>query len=116
VERELRHAKKALLAAKTLLEEVKKMDEKIRKAIEILRKHDAKKIEIFGSYARGETKADSDLDIIVEFSVRKSLLDLVGIEQELEELLGIKVDLLTRKSISPYLIEGIERKAKVVYG
>lgn len=92
------------------------MDEKIRKLVELLKKHSAKRIEIFGSYARGESKEDSDLDIIVEFSERKSLLDLVGIEQELEELLGIKIDLLTRKSISPYLIERIEKEAKVIFG
>ena len=42
-----------------------------------------KKIEIFGSYARGEQKETSDLDVIVEFEKRKSLLELVGIEQEL---------------------------------
>jgi len=91
------------------------MDERVRKAIEILREHGAEKIKIFGSYVRGDTRPDSDLDILVDFADRKSLLDLVGIEQELEELLGIEVDLLTRKSISPYLIERIEREAKVVY-
>jgi len=49
-----------------------------------------KKIEIFGSYARGEQKGTSDLDVIVEFEKRKSLLELVGIEQELEDNLGIR--------------------------
>ena len=59
------------------------MDEKIRKLVEILKRYGAKKIEIFGSYAMGEAKKVSDLDVIVEFKERKSLLDLVGIEQEL---------------------------------
>ena len=59
-------------------------------------------IEIFGSYARGEQKETSDLDVIVEFEKRKSLLELVGIEQELEDNLGIKIDLLTEASISPF--------------
>ena len=57
-----------------------------------------KKIEIFGAYARGEQKETSDLDVIVEFEKRKSLLELVGIEQELEDNLGIKIDLHTEKS------------------
>ena len=85
------------------------MDKIIDKLVSILKKHGAKKIEIFGSYARGEQKEKSDLDVIVEFEKRKSLLELVGIEQELEDALGIKVDLLTRASISPYLIERIEK-------
>ena len=74
------------------------MDEMMEKLIHILKKHHAKKIEIFGSYARGEQKETSDLDVIVEFEKRKSLLELVGIEQELEDNLGIKIDLHTEKS------------------
>ncbi len=86
----------------------------IDKVVSILKKYEAGKIEIFGSYARGEETSESDLDIIVEFDERKSLLQLVGIEQELEDALGIEVDLLTRESISPYLIEKIEEEAMVV--
>ena len=92
------------------------MDKVIDKLVSILKKHGAKKIEIFGSYARGEQEETSDLDVIVEFEKRKSLLELVGIEQELEDNLGIKIDLLTRASISPYLIERIEKESKVVFG
>jgi len=92
------------------------MDKIIDKLVSILKKHGAKKIEIFGSYARGEQKEVSDLDVIVEFEKRKSLLELVGIEQELEDALGIKVDLLTRAYISPYLIERIEKESKVLLG
>ena len=80
-------------------------NEIMEKLIHILKKHGAKKIEIFGSYARGEQKETSDLDVIVEFEKRKSLLEIVGIEQESENNLGIKIDLLTEASISPYLIE-----------
>ncbi|MHA1648906.1 MAG: nucleotidyltransferase family protein [Candidatus Helarchaeota archaeon] len=92
------------------------MDDIIKKLKELLKKYGVKKIEIFGSYARGEPKSDSDLDIIVEFEKRKSLLELVGIEQELEDALGMKVDLLTRAFISPYLIERIEKESKVILG
>lgn len=83
--------------------------------ISLIKKHGAKKIAVFGSYARGEAKPKSDIDILVEFSERKSLLDIVGIEQELSDTLGIKVDLLTEKSISPYLIGRIKKEMKVIY-
>ncbi len=92
------------------------MNEMIEKLVHILKKHGAKKIKIFGSYARGEQKETSDLDVIVEFEKRKSLLELVGIEQELEDRLGIKIDLLTEASISPYLMERIKKESKVVLG
>ena len=92
------------------------MDDLLRKLIAMLRRHGAKKIAIFGSYVRGEAKEGSDLDVIVEFSERKSLLDIVAIEQELEDALGIKIDLLTKKSISPYLIDRIEKEARVIFG
>ena len=92
-----------------------KSDSNFDKIITILQRHGVKKISIFGSYARGEANPQSDIDIIVEFSDRKSLLDLVGIEQELSETLGRKVDLLTEKSINPYLIDRIKKERLVIY-
>ena len=86
-----------------------------KKLSTILEKHGAKKISIFGSYARGEETKTSDLDVIVEFYNKKSLFDIVGIEQELSEALGIKVDLLTEKSISPYLIDRIKKESVVIH-
>lgn len=86
-----------------------------RKVTSILASYGAKKISIFGSYARGEANPESDIDIIVEFSERKTLLDIVGIEQELSEALGIKVDLLTEKSISPYLVDRIKKEMVVIH-
>ena len=65
---------------------------------------------------RGELTDKSDIDILVEFSERKSLLDLVRIERELSVALSIKVDLLTEKSISPYLIDRIKSEMEVIYG
>jgi len=85
------------------------------KIIKFLKNEGAKRISVFGSYVRGEEKRESDIDIIVEFSERKSLLELVRIERELSEFLGIKVDLLTEQSISPYLIDYIRKEMKVIY-
>ena len=82
----------------------------------ILKDQGARKVAVFGSYVRDEQKPESDIDIIVEFSERKSLLELVRIERDLSEVLGIKVDLLTEKSISPYLIDTIKKEMEVIYG
>ena len=93
----------------------KEINSKLRKLVSILKKHGIKKISIFGSYAKGIASTESDLDVLVEFSGRKSLLDIIGIEMELSEALKLKVDLLTYNSISPYLIDRIKKEAKVIY-
>lgn len=80
-----------------------------------LRSHGAKRIAVFGSYARNEQRKKSDIDLIVEFSPRKSLLELVRIERELSEETGKKIDLLTEKSISPFLIDSIKKEMEVIY-
>ena len=86
-----------------------------KKLVAILEKYKAKKIAIFGSYARGEAMPGSDLDVLVDFQERKSLLTLVRIERELSENIGVKVDLLTEQAISPYLIDMIKAELKVIY-
>jgi predicted nucleotidyltransferase len=82
--------------------------------ISILNRHDAGRIAIFGSRARGDWGPGSDLDVLVDFRKTKSLLRLIGIERELTESLGIKVDLLTEKAISPYMIDQIKADLKVL--
>lgn len=81
----------------------------------LLERYGVRQAGIFGSYARGEERSDSDLDLLVEFRSPKSLLTLVRMERELSDALGIKVDLLTEQAISPYLIERIRAELKVVY-
>jgi predicted nucleotidyltransferase len=56
---------------------------------------------IFGSYARGEQQSDSDLDVLVAFDKPVTLFDLVRLENELTEELGIEVDLVTKDSLKP---------------
>ncbi len=65
--------------------------------IPVLIRNHVKKAGLFGSYARGEAKKKSDVDIIVE--MKGSLLDLAGLKIELEKTLNKKVDVLTYKSI-----------------
>ena len=83
--------------------------------IAVCRRHDVAFLGVFGSYARGEADAESDVDLLVRFSERKSLLDLVRIEREIETALGCPVDLLTEASISPYLRERILQEMVVLY-
>ncbi len=70
--------------------------------VPILKKNGVKKAGIFGSYARGEAKKKSDIDILVQ-PPRGMGFEFFGLNLELEEKLGKKVDLLTYKSVSPYL-------------
>jgi len=86
-----------------------------KKVIDVLGKYNTRHIGIFGSFARGEAGPGSDLDLLVDFKERKSLLTLVRIERELSEAIGMKVDLLTEQAISPYLIDTIKSELKVVY-
>lgn len=75
-----------------------------RKRDEILRiaaRHGARNIRVCGSAARGEDRADSDLDLLVEMESGRSLLDLVALGQDLEDLLHRKVDILTDSSVHP---------------
>ncbi len=74
-----------------------------------LKQEGAKRIAIFGSYARHEDKKTSDIDVLVEFYPKKSLLELVRIERELSETTGKKIDLLTEEAISPLLQEEIKK-------
>lgn len=82
---------------------------------EICARNDIERLRIFGSFAREEEHADSDVDMIADFSTRKSLLDLVRIEREFSERLGREVDLHTERGLSPYIRDRILREARVVY-
>jgi hypothetical protein len=86
-----------------------------QKLIEICRKNDVSKIGVFGSMARGEAGEASDIDLLVEFSRRKSLLALVSLERIISAALGRKVDLLTEAAISPYLRDRIKNELQVIY-
>lgn len=79
------------------------------KALPILRRAKVVRSSVFGSVARGEARDNSDIDLLVELTKDKSLLDLVDLKMRLEERLGKKVDITTYRAISPRLQKFIRR-------
>jgi predicted nucleotidyltransferase len=82
---------------------------------EILRitaRHGARNVRLFGSWARGDATADSDVDLLVEVDAGRSMLDVVALWQELTELLACDVDVLTDGGVSPYLRDRIYAEAR----
>ena len=80
----------------------------------IAKDHGALSVRIFGSYARGEEQPPSDIDLLVEMEPGRSLLDIVAIKQEVEDLLGKKVDVVTKAALSPYLRDEVLQEAVVL--
>jgi predicted nucleotidyltransferase len=77
----------------------------------IAAKYGARNLRVFGSTVHKAATDASDVDILVELDDKRSLLDQVGLQQELEELLGRKVDVVVEGGISPYLEDRILSEA-----
>ena len=90
------------------------IDEIKKTLIDVLRNHEVKKAALFGSIVRGEATEESDIDLLIEFEGRKSLLDLAGLKLDLQELLRRRVDVLTYKSLHPLLRERILSEQEVI--
>jgi predicted nucleotidyltransferase len=91
------------------------VDEQIRsrrdEILHIARANGATRVRVFGSIARGTARPDSDLDLLLELEPGRHLLDLVAIKQDLEDLLGREVHVVTEAAISPYMRDAIMREA-----
>ncbi len=72
---------------------------------------------IFGSFAKGEQKKNSDIDIAIEFdkNTAKNLFDLLHVEKELQKLFRRKVDLGVFSSLNPYVIEDVRKEMCIIY-
>jgi uncharacterized protein len=87
-----------------------------RKIADFCRRHHIRKLAVFGSALREDFRPDSDLDVLVEFDPKHTPgLAFFGIEQELSELLGRKVDLNTPQFLSPYFRDKVLAEAEVQY-
>ncbi|MGL4502100.1 MAG: nucleotidyltransferase family protein [Planktothrix sp.] len=76
-----------------------RLQEKREEILALAAKYGASNIRVFGSVARGEADADSDVDFLVEMQPGRSLLDMGGLLMELQELLGCRVDIMTEKGL-----------------
>lgn len=91
--------------------------EDIRRRIDVvLRQAGVKRAAVFGSFARGDATSESDLDLLIEFQEGKGLLDLIALKNHLEEALGMKVDVVTYRSLSPFMRDAIMQEQISVYG
>ncbi len=72
----------------------------------LARAHGARTVRLFGSAARGEEGPDSDIDFLVELEPGRSLLDVIGLENDLADLFGRKVDVVAKQSAKPRVLAG----------
>jgi predicted nucleotidyltransferase len=93
------------------IDEIKKILAKNKD--ELAGKYNVQDIGVFGSYVRGEQVKGSDLDVLVTFREPIGLFKFLGLEYRLEELLGVKVDLVSKNALKPRIGERILRE--VVY-
>ncbi|HEY4032532.1 MAG TPA: DUF433 domain-containing protein [Ktedonobacteraceae bacterium] len=83
------------------------LDQIIKQILPVLKQAEVKKAALFGSYVRGDNNENSDVDILVDLPRGKTLLDLVGLKQDLEEILQRKVDVVGYGAIHPLLRDSI---------
>jgi len=79
----------------------------------LIQKYHLKKIGVFGSYVRGEETGKSDVDVLVEFAEPISLFEFMDLEEELTEILGLNVDLVSKKALKPRI--GRQILKEVIY-
>jgi hypothetical protein len=84
---------------------------------EICRRHQVRELSLIGSAARGEMHPDSDIDLLVDYlpNTRPSLFDLIGMTNELSDLLGRRVDLGVKRALKPRYRDRILAEAHVIY-
>ena len=79
--------------------------------LQICAKYGARNVRVFGSVARGDADEYSDIDLLVEFDTERSLLDHAGLWLELQELLGVKVDVVSERGLKARIRERVLQEA-----
>jgi predicted nucleotidyltransferase len=79
--------------------------------LKVCTKYGARNVRVFGSVARREADEQSDIDLIVDFEPGRSLLDHAGLWLELQDLLGVKVDVVSGRGIKPRIRERVLQEA-----
>jgi predicted nucleotidyltransferase len=90
----------------------KLLSEKRHEILKLAASRGMRNVRVFGSVARGDATEESDIDLLVEVEAGRSVLDVVGLWLDLQELLGRKVDLLTEGGVSPHLRDRILAEAR----
>jgi uncharacterized protein len=80
--------------------------------LQVAQRYGATSVRVFGSHARGQARPDSDLDLLVEVDESATLFSLLSMEHELEQLLGIPVEVLTAEDIHPLDRDQVLREAE----
>lgn len=88
------------------------LEDKRNEIIEIASRHGARNVRLFGSVVRGDDRLESDLDLLVDMEPERSLLDLIALGQDLEELLQRKVDVVTSASLHRTIRERVAADAR----
>ncbi len=91
---------------------MKTIDKFSRQLQDITSKNGALNVRLFGSMAKGTATPSSDLDLLVDLAPGRDLFDLIGMKQEIEALTGLKVDIVTERSLSKHLREKILHEAR----
>ena len=87
------------------------LDRHRKQILALAARRGASNVRIFGSVARGEALPSSDLDLLVSFEAGRTLLDLIGLKHDLEELIKRPVDVVTDRALSPYLRDQVLAEA-----
>jgi uncharacterized protein len=91
------------------------LEDKREEILRIAAEHGAREVRVFGSVARGEADGESDIDFLVELETGRSLMDLGGLQMELESLLGRRVDVVTARGLKARIREHVLREAVPVF-
>ena len=95
------------------VEELTEIREDVRR---IAAAHGATNVRLFGSTGRGGQNASSDLDLLVDMTEGRTLFDLIALSNDLEESLGVEVDVVTEASLSPYMRDRVLAEAVALCG